>query len=244
MKDSHEVVTRFRNEILKVHADEIKVIYFNKGSELKISVILDDVSRDFLDTKKIGINLERLKSALEKHYAVKLITEMHEQSSFFEHLMNNKLALFEEIKNASIIYDPSNFLIPIVLLIMNNKVFGTQESLFELTLNARIRFDKIEIFKAEILRMSYNAVVYSAQASLIARNFRVPGVNDVGTMLKDRFVKQDLLEKEYPEIYEDVISAYNAFQAGKKKLSWEEVAFLVKNTEDFVKRLATLVEKF
>lgn len=158
---------------------------------------------------------------------------------FFEKLMDNDLEALEKLRLSDVCSDVTRFITPIKKLVDSGRNFGQKETA-EITTKARTRYARIDALKHDAIKKLHGAMIVSANAALLARGYSIPVNHDLPSILKECFVRHDLLEKKYLKICNRLLDAYKRANNGKSVELWE-FSQLSYETEMFIERMKTLL---
>ena len=223
-----------------------------KGSDVDVFVIIDDTDvkrmpRLELKEKLRGIIYQYVAEATELagvkkellHPQVYLLTE------FWESVKDASPVIFTAIRDGIPLYDRGGFL-PWKLLLKMGKITPTPESVDKFMsmgdknkeiVNRRLVDAMIDIFYS---------VLSPSQALLMLYGIPPPDQRETIKEMKRIFVdKEKILEKKYVDILEKIIiKYYKAYEHGERKeVSGKEVDMLLKDSEEYIKRLKDLREE-
>lgn len=210
-------------KIIENNKEEIKAIWKSKN---KYVVLLDNISQ------KINKN----------NYLYLNDTEVFLVEEFFDEISTNNLEFIKKIKFSEIIYDPKDFLRPLKQLIEGGQVLGVHHSVRDILTAINSKLKKIDMHKKQILCNCYQAVLDSASAAIISRGYKVPLIEDIPKILKKNFVKEQLLEKIYAKLFDEIISKFKDFEKGNLiTASGKEMERFYNDSFAFVERMKSFV---
>ncbi|MFH1638111.1 MAG: hypothetical protein ABIB71_06820 [Candidatus Woesearchaeota archaeon] len=183
-----------------------------------------------------------LKRKVEKVLGYELEISSYSSEEYFSKLMASDIKLFNEVRKAKILHDPDNFVALLKGIISSGRLIGTQASARELLDTVRKRQRKVHNLKLRALVKIYRAVVDAGEAALIARGYSVPSHDDVPKVLKDRFVRKNILEKKYVKICKAIMQEFRGFEHGSlRHISASGLDKMREDAEEFVERMRTIV---
>lgn len=229
---------KFNDSFLKEYGKNLKAVWMLKDDcRMEYCILIDNLQLP-PDRKKMDFDIASLKEKAK----IDLKIRKYELTDFFNKVTSNDLGLCKEIINASVIYDPDDFFMPLKKMLEDGLILGTQESVMKIFDSAKNRFKNIESLKKQILHNTYKAVLDSAAAAFSARNYSMPVSSEIPSALKKYFVKQHILESVYASIAETVINKYKSFEHGNlRNISGKELGELHNAAYAFVERMNTLV---
>jgi len=176
----------------------------------------------------------------------KLSPQIYLLTEFWEGMRDSVPVFFTFVRDGIPLYDRGTFM-PWKLLLKMGKITGTPEAI-ERFLASGERVG--EIVKHKMVDMAtediYWSVLTPTQGALMIYGLAPPTHKEtVELMRKVFYEKEKLIEKKYVDFLEHVvIDIYKAYEHGKfKSITGKEMDELVKNTEDYIKRLRTLVDE-
>jgi len=245
MKET-EALEKFCKEVTSRFKKEVKAIWLltaEKNEDIILTILLDDLNAGRLKRFVIRKFVKRIERKILKENSIVIHTGFYNLSEYFEKVMKGSLVIFSEIKNAQPLYDPTGFFTPLKPLAEEGEIMGTKESLIKLIGNVKMRFNKIEVLKIEILEKLYTAVVNAGQAPLIAANCPVPAQKEITKCLKKHFVNEKYsLSLDYLEMCDDVIRAFKDFEHKRRcDISGRELNELSRKSKAFISKMERLV---
>lgn len=175
----------------------------------------------------------------------KLSPQVYLLTDFWESVKDAHPVIFTFIRDGIPIYDRGTFM-PWKALLRMGKLKPSPEaidmfmSMGDKTVK-RVKNALLDVVVNEI----FWGVTTPSQALLMLYGLPPPTPKHVASEMKKIFVdKEKMLEKRYINILEKVIEIYKDYEHEKiKEISGEQVDKLVKNTEDYLKRLKELREQ-
>lgn len=176
----------------------------------------------------------------------KLSPQIYLLTEFWEGIRDSVPVFFTFVRDGVPLYDRGTFM-PWKLLLKMGKITGTPEAIERFLSSG----EKVgEIVKRKLVEMAtediYWSVLTPSQGALMVYGLAPPTHKETVEMMRKVFYeKEKLLEKKYVDFLEHVvIDIYKAYEHGKfKSITGKEMDDLVKNTEDYIKRLRVLVEE-
>lgn len=223
-----------------------------KTSDVDVFVIINDT-----DVKRMSrLELkERLRSIIYGHVEQaaalagvqnKLSPQIYLLTDFWESVKDAHPVIFTFIRDGIPIYDRHTFM-PWKALLKMGKLKPSPEaidmymSMGDKTVT-RVKRAMLDLVMGEI----FWSVNTPSQALLMLYGLPPPNVKEtVKQMRKVFYEKEKMIEKKYIDILEEIaIKYYKGYEHGKvKEVSGKELDKLLKNTEDYLKRLKELREQ-
>ena len=178
-----------------------------KPNDVDTLVIVDDTSDRFDPsmTDHLSADMENA----SKQGREKLNVDIHFQapkplSAWWDLIRSGEPWVMTAISDALVIYDPSDYIRPLNMLVNQGRIHGTHEKAESLIDRAPYRLREtrrilLEDITVEIL----SAMVETAQAVLMFYGIAPPSAKSLAAELKTNFVKSGLLDPRAIEYYED-----------------------------------------
>jgi len=223
-----------------------------KTSDVDVFVIINDT-----DVKRMPrLELKEKLRAIIYQYVMeasalagvknKLEPQIYLLTDFWEAVKDAHPVIFTFIRDGIPIYDRQTFM-PWKALLKMGKLKPSPESI---DMFMSIGDKTVKRVKATLLDVVigdiYWSVLTPSQALLMLYGLPPPNVKEtVKEMKKIFYEKEKMLEKKYVDILEEIaIKYYKGYEHGKvKEVSGKEVDKLLKNAEDYMKRLKELREQ-
>ncbi|MFC1710637.1 nucleotidyltransferase domain-containing protein [Nanoarchaeota archaeon] len=221
-----------------------------KTSDVDVFIIINDT--DVKRMPRLELK-ERLRSIIYQYIGeasnlagVKqnvLNVQVYLLTDFWEAVKDAHPVMFTFIRDGVPIYDRGTFMPWKALLRMGKlkpspEAIDTFMSMGDQTVK-RAKRAMLDVVMGDI----YWGVLSPSQAMLMLYGLPPPNVKETAKQFRKVFVeKEKMLEKRYADILEEItIKYYKGYEHGKvKEVSGKEVDRLLKNTEDFLKRLKEL----
>jgi predicted nucleotidyltransferase/uncharacterized protein (UPF0332 family) len=220
-------------------------------SDVDVFIIINDT--DVKRMPRLELK-ERLRAMIYQYVAEasaiagvknKLSPQVYLLTDFWESVKDAHPVIFTFIRDGIPIYDRGTFM-PWKSLLRMGKLKPSPEaidmfmSMGDKTVK-RVKSALLEVVVGEI----FWGITTPSQAVLMLYGLPPPTPKHVASEMKQIFVdKEKMLEKKYIKIIEKVINIYKDFEHEKiKEISGAEVDKLVKDTEEYLKRLKELREQ-
>ena len=218
-----------------------------KTSDVDVFVIIDDT--DIKRMPRLELK-ERLRAIIYQYIADataiagtknKLEPQIYLLTDFWEAVKDAHPVMFTFIRDGVPLYDKGTFT-PWKLLLKMGKIKPSPEAIdmfmsmgdkTSQTINRRLIDAMIDVFWG---------ITTPAQAMLMLYGLPPPTPKETTKLFKEVFYeKEKLIEKKYVDILERAVGLFKDYEHGKlKKISGSEIDKLMKDTEDFTKRLKKL----
>ncbi len=222
-----------------------------KTSDLDVFVIVDDT-----DVKRMTrVELREKLRAIIIRYAFEACdiagvkNTLHPQvyilTEFWESVRDANPVIFTFIRDGVPLYDRGTFT-PWRLLLKMGKITGTPEAVEKfIVMGTKIIEDIKNKLNDIVVSDLYYSVLMPSQGVLMLYGLAPPTPKEtVGLMRKIFVEKEKLLEAKYIAILEKVFTLYKQFEHEKiKAISGKEIDILLKQAEEYHKRLKKLVEQ-
>jgi predicted nucleotidyltransferase len=220
-----------------------------KTSDVDVAVIIDDT--DVKRMPRLELK-EKLRNIIHSYVMQagelagvknKLSPNIYLLTEFWESVKDANPIFYTLIRDGVAIYDRGGFL-PWKLLLRMGKIKPSPESIDMFMASG----DKTQdIVKRKLLDIVigdiYWGIITPTQAMLMLYGLPPINVYETSKELRRIFVeKEKLLEKKYADIFDEiVIKYYKGYEHGKiKDISGKEVDKMLKNSEDYMKKLKAL----
>lgn len=222
-----------------------------KTSDLDVYVIVDDT-----DVKRMTrVELREKLRAIIIRYAFEACdiagvkNALHPQifilTDFWEGIRDANPLIFTFIRDGVPLYDRGTFT-PWRLLLKMGKITGTPEAVEKfIAIGTKVREDIKDKLNDIFMTDLYYSVLMPSQGILMLYGLAPPTPRETLELMRKTFVKKEkLLEARYLNILEKVLTLYKQFERRKvKAISGKEIDALLKQAEEYHKRLKKLVEQ-
>lgn len=222
-----------------------------KTSDVDVFVIINDT-----DVKKMSrLELkERLRGIVYQYIGEasaiagvknKLNVQVYLLTDFWESVKDAHPVMFTFIRDGIPIYDRGTFM-PWKALLKMGKLKPSPEAIdmFMSMGDKTVKFAKQSLIEI-LVRDIYWGIVTPSQAILMLNGSPPPTPKQLVPEMKKNFLeKEKMLEKKYIDIVERVVNLYKDYEHEKlKEIKGEEIDRLIKDSEDYLKRLKELREQ-
>src|SRR3989338_1100969 len=222
-----------------------------KNSDVDVFIIIDDTDvkrmpRLELRERLRGIIYSYLSDAAAISGAKnKLEPQIYLLTDFWEAVKDAHPVMFTFIRDGIPLYDRGTF-IPWKLLLKMGKIKPSPEAI-DMFMSMGDKVEKtakrrlLDIVVGDI----YWGALTPAQALLMLYGLPPPVPKDTAQIFRETFVeKEKIIEKKYADILEKIIKIYKDYEHGKvSEITGSEVDGLIKDTDDFIKRMKKLREE-
>jgi predicted nucleotidyltransferase/uncharacterized protein (UPF0332 family) len=222
-----------------------------KTSDVDVFVIINDT--DVKRMPRLELK-ERLRSIIYQYVAEasalagvknKLSPQIYLLTDFWESVKDAHPVIFTFIRDGIPIYDRGTFM-PWKALLKMGKLKPSPEAIdmFMSMGDKTVKMAKSSLLDI-VIRDIYWGVTTPSQALLMLYGLPPPSPKQIVSDMKRIFVdKEKMLEKKYITILERVVGIYKDYEHEKiKEIKGAEIDKLVKDTEDYLKRLKELREQ-
>jgi len=238
----------FTVEIIKKFGKNVKAVWLIPyQKEILIVILIDDLGKKEKDVKKliedIKIFVLKLEEKLERELNIPISTDVILLTQYYEKLLENRIDVFIEIKQAISLYD-TGFFMPIKILVERGEIKGTKESMIKLIEEVRKNLSDVDYLKIEILSDIYSAVIDAAEAALFSKgvSFFVP--KELPKLLEKHFLKEKKISKQVLDIFNRIYSLYKAYEHKKIKIEGKELDELIKQADFFVDQMQHITREW
>ncbi len=245
------VLRKFENYVVSyVIAGSIVRGTATKTSDVDVFVVVDDTDVKRMSRFELRDKLRSIihKFAFEAQDVAqsknKISPQIYILTEFWEGVRDANPIFFTFIRDGVPLYDRGTFT-PWKLLLKMGKITGTPESIDKfMTIGERMGEDIKKKF-LDLAEDIYWSVLTPSQGVLMMYGLAPPTPRETVDLMKKVFVeKEKLLEKKYFDILEKIVGLYKDYEHDKlKELTGTQVDNLIKETEEYRKRLRKLVEQ-
>lgn len=221
-----------------------------KTSDIDVFVIINDT--DVKRMPRLELK-ERLRSIIYQYVSEAMALSgvkntLHIQTylltDFWESVKDAHPVIFTFIRDGIPIYDRGTFM-PWKALLKMGKLKPSPEAIDMFMRTAEKTKEMIERRLIDAMIDIYYGVLTPSQALIMLNGSPPPTHKETPKLMKEIFVdKEKMLEKKYINVLEKVVKLFADYEHEKlKKISGKEIDLLVKQSEDYLKRLKELREQ-
>lgn len=251
--NANDIAFDFATKVYKRFENTIKAIaYFGSSargdgkpeSDIDIIVIIDDVTINW-DEEIIATYREELAKIVQRNPYVKPIhVNTVKLSLWYQDLIRGDPVVMNILRTGQPLIDHGGFFLPFKMLLQQGKIRPTPEAISALLERSPQQIARARFSMLGALDGLYWACVDSAHAALIAADIIPPSPEQMAENLKERFVKQGLMNSKELSHFEEVFSMAREVIHGKRMdISGKKLDELFENTNSFVSRMADIVQK-
>ena len=221
-----------------------------KTSDVDVFVIINDT-----DVKKMSrLELkERLRGIIYQYIGEasaiagvknKLNVQVYLLTDFWESVKDAHPVMFTFIRDGVPLYDRGTFM-PWKALLKMGKLKPSPESIdmFMSMGDKTVKFAKQSLIEI-LVRDIYWGIVTPSQALLMLNGSPPPTPKQLVPEMRKNFLEGKMLEKKYIDIVENIVNLYKDYEHEKlKEIKGEQIDRLIKDSEDYLKRLKELREQ-
>ena len=219
-----------------------------KTSDIDIFVIINDT--DVKRMPRLELK-ERLRNMIYQYVADaealagvknKLSPQIYLLTDFWESVKDAHPVIFTFIRDGIPIYDKGTFM-PWKVLLKMGKLKPSPESIDMFMSMGDKTGARVKRALLDLMGDIFWSIATPSQALLMLYGLPPPNVKETVKQMKDVFyTKEKMLEKKYIDILEKIaINYWKGYEHGKvKEVSGKEIDQLLKDTEDYLKRLKEL----
>lgn len=248
-----EIATDFSIEAYRKFKDIIKAVVLfgsietktpSHNSDIDIMMIIDDISVKW-DEELIAWYREELEKLLLEHdYVKKIHVNTIKLSTWWDDIMKGDPVVLNVLRHGQVILDYAGFFTPLKYLLMQGKIKGTPEGIYQCVQRAPSHLARSRASELAAVEGVYWSMVDSAHAALMAAGYFPPSPEHVMIDLKNAFVDKGMLKMKYALFYRDIYKLHKKIEhreiwdiKGVDIDKWQDRA------EDFMKVMFDLVEK-
>ncbi len=222
-----------------------------KSNDIDVLIVVDDTDvkkmsrielKDKLRAIIIGLGYDASKiTGINKAFHI----QVHILTDFWESLKDASPVIFTFLRDGVPLYDRGVFM-PWKLLLQMGRIKPSPEAI---DMHMDIADKLIQRAKGKLLSVVgedlYYATLNPAQAALMLYGIPPPTHRETIKLLMDIFVKKEkLLEKKYVDILDKTFRYFKGIEHGTtKEISGKEVDSLLKDVDDYLKRLNKLFKE-
>jgi uncharacterized protein (UPF0332 family) len=243
-----EKLMDFANDIAKKFGKDIRAVWaFSRAREFLVVVLVDNLGKSKSDVErlveKIRLYALKLEEKIEQEEGIQLHTDISLLTEYYEKLLENRLDIFLEVKQAIPLYD-TGFFIPIKILVDRGEIRGTRESMARLIEETRKNLMEADYTKVEVLSDLYSAVIDAAEAALLSRgiSFFVP--KELPSLLEKHFLKEKRITKQTLDIFNTIYNLYKDYEHERKKIDGKQLDKLIQQADFFVDQMQHIVREW
>ncbi len=248
-----DIAMDFAVKVYKKFSEMIKsVILFgssakkvsNSDSDIDIIIIIDDVSVKW-DQELVVWYRENLGKTIEANpYKKSLHINTVKLSTWWHDLMRGDPIIINILRYGDTLMDTGGFFQPLQILLKEGKIKSTPESIYTLLQRAPTHLSRTRGSLLAAMDGLYWAMVDSAHAALIAAKVSPPSPEHIADILVEHFVKAKLMKSNYSEDFREMHLIAKDIVHGKKvQITGKEIDEWFGKTEDFVRKMAEIVDK-
>ncbi len=242
-----EKFENFSDQIIKKFGKDIKAIWLIPyQKEFLVIILLNNLGKNKKEIKKIleeiRIYTLTLKEKLEKE-KIPFNVDIFLLTEYYEKLLENRLDVFVEIKQAIPLYD-TGFFMPIKILVERGEIKGTKEAMVKLIKEIRENLIEVDRLKIEVLSSIYNAVIDAAEAALLSKgvSFFVP--KELPKLLEKYFLKEKKITKHTLEIFNTIYNTYKKYEHENIKIDGELLDKLIQQADFFIDQMQHITREW
>lgn len=222
-----------------------------KTSDVDVFVVINDTDVKRMPRLELKERLRGIIAGVHLQEAIALAgvkNTLHIQTylltDFWESVKDAHPVIFTFIRDGIPIYDRGTFM-PWKTLLKMGKLKPSPESIDMFMKAADKTKEMIERRLIDALIDIYYGILTPSQALVMLYGVPPPTHKETPKLMKEIFVdKEKILEKKYINILEKVVKLFKDYEHEKlKKISGQEIDALVKDSEEYVKRLKELREQ-
>ena len=216
-----------------------------KANDIDCILIVDDTSEKFENRIIVYLEAELKKISLEGDK--KLKTEFHFQSPrplsvWWDSLRSGEPWVMTAVKDAYVLYDPSDYITPLKSLMIQGRISGTKEKAYALIERAPFRYQEAQrVMLDEVTEELLSAMTETAQAVLMFFGTAPPAAKDIPRELRKNFISKGLLKEKAAECFEDFYETTSKINHRETtKLTGKEIKKLLNRAVLFIDKMDDL----
>lgn len=249
----HEIATDFAVKAYQKFGKIIKsVVLFGSvekktishNSDIDIILLLDDISVNW-DEKLVVWYRDELSKLLQNNpYTGTLHINTIKLSTWWDSLMKGDPVVLNVIRHGFVVLDNAGFVEPLKILLMQGKIKGTPETIYQCIQRAPTHLARSKIAELSSIEGIYWCMVDSAHAALIAAGQFPPSPEHVTSGLKEVFAERGLLKIKYVLWYKEIYALHKRIDHKEiSDLKGIEIDMWQSRAEEFMETMINLVEK-
>ena len=252
LKTDQEIATDFSLKVYDKFKKVIKsIVLFGSvekekvtlGSDIDIIIIIDDVSLKW-DQELIAWYREELDKILQQNpYQAKLHINTIKLSTWWDDLMKGDPVVLNIIRSGFPILDNAGFIEPLKFLMLQGKIKGTPESIYECIQRAPNHLARSKAAELAAVDGIYWSMVDAAHGALIAAGYFPPSPEHVMVDLKEAFVDRGILKMKYVEWYKNIYYLHKKIDHKEySDVKGSEIELWQKRAEEFMEEMISIVK--
>ncbi len=218
-----------------------------KNSDIDVFVIIDDT--DVKRMPRLELK-EKLRGIIYQYIAEaqsiagtknKLEPQIYLLTEFWDAVKDANPVMFTFVRDGIPLYDKGTF-IPWKLLLQMGKIKPSPEAIDMFMSSGEKTKQMINRRLMDSMIDSYYGILTPSQALLMLYGFPPPTHKETPKVFKEVFYdKEKIIEKKYVTILEKAVGLFKDYEHGKlKEISGKEIDTLVKESEEYLKRMKEL----
>lgn len=225
-------------EISLKYEKEVKSLWIlppERGEKILFGIIINDLSGN---KKKIN-SIEKYFLDFKRKNDIEFF--LFYLTDYFKKIMDDEENLIKDIRRCIILYDPSNLMKPIKILIEKGKIRRSKESLIGLIIDIEQEIREAKDIRVDCLSVIYSSVIDVAQAVLLLKGYYVLIPSTLPGLLESFFKSKDITKKTIDD-FKKIYFTYKDFEHGKiKDISGKELDYLIKKADSFITQMQILI---
>jgi len=247
-KGIKESLQNFIQQVVRKFGKEIKAMWaVIHQREILLVILVNDIGKERSKIErlieKIKLYALKLEEKLKAEIKTSISTDVVLLTEYYEKLLENRLDIFAEVKQAIPLYD-TGFFIPIKILVERGEIKGTKESIVKLVDGIRKNLNEVDYLKVDILSDIYSSVIDAAEAALFSRgiSFFVP--KEIPGLLEKYFLKEKQITKNTLDIFNAIYRLWKDYEHEKIKIEGKKLDKLIIDAEFFVDQMQQITRKW
>ena len=222
-----------------------------KANDIDVWIVIDDTDVKKMPRLELKEKLRTIitSQGFEANAIAQTNKKFHVQvyilTDFWEGIKDANPVYFTLLRDGTPLYDRGVFM-PWKLLLEMGRIKPSPEAIDMFMSSGEKILEKVKFRLRDILELDiYWSVITPSQAALMLYGLPPPTPKETVSLMEDIFVKKEKwLEKKYVVMLEEIRKTYKDLEHGKlKEVSGSDVDRLLKNSNDYLKRIRKLFDQ-
>ncbi|MCJ7450546.1 MAG: nucleotidyltransferase domain-containing protein [Candidatus Nanohaloarchaeota archaeon QJJ-9] len=246
-----EKVEEFADKLVEKLEDKVKCVAVygsvpegrhTHESDIDTFVVLDDTKLEEDVPSDAKDKIRRKVTKLAKQTDERITIQYFEfLTDFWDSVVKGEPLALAVLRKGEPVYDVGVFM-PAKRMLDRGKISSTQESVKKRLKMAAAGYKKSEKkMKSSIPHTLEQVMANAGQAPIMLVGKTPPNKEDVGNVLREMFVENDIMDEEYADIADELHEFADKAEKSPDKVTPEEVGEHLEKTDDFIRRMHELV---
>ncbi len=252
LNTNHDIAYDFAAKVYKKFRDVIKAIALFGSvtkdqailkSDIDIIIIIDDCTINWDDELVAWYREELAKLLIAQNYTKEIHINTVTLTAFWDEIRAGEPLVINILRYGEPLIDLGGFFDPLKILLAKGKIRPSPEAIFTTMERSVKHLGRANTGLLNSVEAFYWAMVDSAHSALMAYKIIPPSPEQIPELLKNNFVNNKMLSKEYLQWFEDVRKkAKDILYGNINRLNGKELEEIQRKSEDFVYKLNGLAK--